>query len=258
MIRWAALGVLAGLVLLIFTFAQYTLLALIGFLIMLGCSLVIERNVRKLGRAGMQTLTGGWRARGDCAASSATRAAPGATASAATTSTDPAVGYTAAQAAKLAGCTVSQLRYWSRSRARDAGAPTAVYVPRSRRAAGRAVAARRGPVVDPCARGAAPVRDVGHDLASLRIVTDGRDGVGVPRRRADPRRAPRRPARAVRRGRPRRRRRRRRGACVRRRARRVRRAAPAPASRMHTDPMRDHPAGGSGAGRSPSPSGGVG
>ena len=61
MIRWAALGVLAGLVLLIVTFAEYTPVALVGFLIMLGCLLVIERNVRKLGRAGMQTLTGGWR-----------------------------------------------------------------------------------------------------------------------------------------------------------------------------------------------------
>ena len=61
MIRWAALGVLAGLILLIVTFAEYTPVALIGFLIMLGCLLVIERNVRKLGRAGMQTLTGGWR-----------------------------------------------------------------------------------------------------------------------------------------------------------------------------------------------------
>ena len=64
MIRWAALGVLAGLVLLILTFADYTVVALIGFLIMLGCLLVIERNVRKLGRAGMQTLTGGWRESG--------------------------------------------------------------------------------------------------------------------------------------------------------------------------------------------------
>jgi hypothetical protein len=63
MIRWAALGVLAGLVLLLLTL-QDTLIALIGFLIMLGCLLVIERNVRKLGRAGLQTLTGGWRASG--------------------------------------------------------------------------------------------------------------------------------------------------------------------------------------------------
>ena len=65
MIRWAALGVLAGLVLLILTFAKYTLIGGgVGFLIMLGCLLVIERNVRKLGRAGLQTLTGGWKASG--------------------------------------------------------------------------------------------------------------------------------------------------------------------------------------------------
>ena len=31
---------------------------------MLGCSLVIERHVRKLGRAGLETLTGGLRAQG--------------------------------------------------------------------------------------------------------------------------------------------------------------------------------------------------
>jgi hypothetical protein len=31
---------------------------------MLACSLVIERHVRKLGRAGLETLTGGWRASG--------------------------------------------------------------------------------------------------------------------------------------------------------------------------------------------------
>ena len=32
--------------------------------LMLACLLVIERNVRKLGRAGFQTITGGWRAGG--------------------------------------------------------------------------------------------------------------------------------------------------------------------------------------------------
>ena len=58
MIRWSALGVFAGLVLLILTFAEYTWLALLGFLIMLGCLLVIERNVRKVGRAGLESITG--------------------------------------------------------------------------------------------------------------------------------------------------------------------------------------------------------
>jgi hypothetical protein len=64
MIRWAAFGVLAGLVLLVLTFAEQTWIALIGFLIMLGCLLVIERNVRKLGKHGMANITGGWRASG--------------------------------------------------------------------------------------------------------------------------------------------------------------------------------------------------
>ena len=64
MIRWSAFGVLVGLVLLIVTFNHTLVGGGIGFLIMLGCLLVIERNVRKLGRAGFQTLTGGWRSGG--------------------------------------------------------------------------------------------------------------------------------------------------------------------------------------------------
>jgi Na+-translocating ferredoxin:NAD+ oxidoreductase RnfD subunit len=56
MIRWAAVGFVAGLVLLVLTLST-TWLAIVGFLVMLGCSLVIERNARKLGRAGMQSLT---------------------------------------------------------------------------------------------------------------------------------------------------------------------------------------------------------
>ncbi|MCU1426208.1 MAG: hypothetical protein JWL83_208 [Actinomycetia bacterium] len=63
-IKWAALGLLGGLVLIVVTFAKTLPLAVVGFFVMLGCLLVIERNVRKLGRAGLQTLTGGWRAGG--------------------------------------------------------------------------------------------------------------------------------------------------------------------------------------------------
>jgi hypothetical protein len=63
-IRWAALGFLAGLVLLVFTFAKSVWVGVIGFAIMLSCLLVIERNVRKLGRAGMQSLTGGFKSSG--------------------------------------------------------------------------------------------------------------------------------------------------------------------------------------------------
>ena len=43
----------------------YTSIALCaGFGVMLACLLVIERNVRKLGRAGMQSLTGGFKSSG--------------------------------------------------------------------------------------------------------------------------------------------------------------------------------------------------
>ena len=63
-IRWAALFFLFGLVLLVFTFASSIWAGAIGFGIMLACALVIERHVRKLGKAGINNLTGGWRAQG--------------------------------------------------------------------------------------------------------------------------------------------------------------------------------------------------
>jgi hypothetical protein len=63
-IRWAALGVLGGLVLLVFTYTTSVVVAVVGFAIMLACLLVIERHVRKLGKAGLESLTGGWRAQG--------------------------------------------------------------------------------------------------------------------------------------------------------------------------------------------------
>ena len=64
MIKWAVAGFVAGLVILLTTFTSVLALGVVGFLIMLFCLLVIERNVRKLGRHGFQTLTGGWRASG--------------------------------------------------------------------------------------------------------------------------------------------------------------------------------------------------
>lgn len=57
-IRWAAIGFVGGLVLLLFTYQTFLLAGAIGFFVMLGCLLVIERNVRKLGKAGIQSLTG--------------------------------------------------------------------------------------------------------------------------------------------------------------------------------------------------------
>ncbi|HZR15261.1 MAG TPA: DUF3040 domain-containing protein [Acidimicrobiia bacterium] len=56
-IKWATVGFLAGLALLLFTFTKLLVLGVVGFLVMLGCLLVIERNVRKLGKAGFESLT---------------------------------------------------------------------------------------------------------------------------------------------------------------------------------------------------------
>lgn len=63
-IRWAAVGFVIGLVVLVLTFAQSLPAALVAFGAMLACLLVIEHNLRKLGRHGMQTLTGGFRGEG--------------------------------------------------------------------------------------------------------------------------------------------------------------------------------------------------
>jgi uncharacterized protein YqgC (DUF456 family) len=60
-IKWAVLGFIAGLVLLIFTFTRVLVLGIVGFLVMLVCLLVIERNVRKMGRAGFDSITGSMR-----------------------------------------------------------------------------------------------------------------------------------------------------------------------------------------------------
>jgi Protein of unknown function (DUF3040) len=60
-IRWSTVGFIAGLLLMVFTFTSTLLLGVVGFLVMLGCALAIEHNVRKLGRAGMESLTGSMR-----------------------------------------------------------------------------------------------------------------------------------------------------------------------------------------------------
>ncbi len=52
---------MAGLLLMVFTFTSTLILGVVGFLVMLGCALAIEHNVRKLGRAGMESLTGSMR-----------------------------------------------------------------------------------------------------------------------------------------------------------------------------------------------------
>ena len=60
-IKWSVVGFIAGLLLMVFTFATTLVLGIVGFVVMLGCALAIEHNVRKLGRAGMESLTGSMR-----------------------------------------------------------------------------------------------------------------------------------------------------------------------------------------------------
>ena len=61
LIKWSVVGFVAGLLLMVFTFTTTLVLGVVGFLVMLGCALVIERNVRKLGRSGFEGLVGSTR-----------------------------------------------------------------------------------------------------------------------------------------------------------------------------------------------------
>ena len=84
------------------------------------------------------------------------------------------MGYTAAQAARLADCTISQLRYWSRS---------ALVVPSgsNRRYEFRDLVALRivralldaGLTTNRVRVAVSTVREHGDDLAAMRLVTDG-------------------------------------------------------------------------------------
>jgi sulfite exporter TauE/SafE len=56
-IRWAVVGFVAGFVVLVASFATSLVLGFAGFLAMLACAFIVERNVRKLGRAGLESLT---------------------------------------------------------------------------------------------------------------------------------------------------------------------------------------------------------
>jgi hypothetical protein len=57
MIKYAVLGLIVGLVLLVTTFTSVLPLAVLGFLAMLLCLLVIEHHVRKMGKAGLESLS---------------------------------------------------------------------------------------------------------------------------------------------------------------------------------------------------------
>jgi hypothetical protein len=56
-VKWAVLGFVIGLVFMVLTFTTSIALAFIGFLAMLGSAILVERNVRKMGRVGWQQWT---------------------------------------------------------------------------------------------------------------------------------------------------------------------------------------------------------
>jgi len=62
--KWSALGFLAGLAVLVTSFASSILIGFLGFLIMLSCAIVFEANARKMGRAGLQQVSNSIRAKG--------------------------------------------------------------------------------------------------------------------------------------------------------------------------------------------------
>ncbi|MCY4175772.1 MAG: DUF3040 domain-containing protein [Acidimicrobiaceae bacterium] len=56
-IRWAALGLLAGIVLMVWLLSVSYLLSFGGFLVMLVSLLFLERNARRVGRAGLGQMS---------------------------------------------------------------------------------------------------------------------------------------------------------------------------------------------------------
>ena len=54
MLRWAALGFVAGIALMVFALSVHVLLSATGFIIMLVAALVFEHNFRQLGKTGLQ------------------------------------------------------------------------------------------------------------------------------------------------------------------------------------------------------------
>ncbi|MFN0029377.1 MAG: DUF3040 domain-containing protein [Acidimicrobiales bacterium] len=57
-IRWALFGFVTGMVIMVASLSAHWLIAFVGFLLMLGSALAVERNGRRMGRAGWAQLTG--------------------------------------------------------------------------------------------------------------------------------------------------------------------------------------------------------
>jgi hypothetical protein len=62
--KWSGLGFLAGVAFLVVTLSASFMLAFAGFLVMLASALYFERNLRKLGKAGLEHVTRSMRATG--------------------------------------------------------------------------------------------------------------------------------------------------------------------------------------------------
>lgn len=56
-IKWALLGFVVGLAMLIFTFTASVVLGSIGFLVMLGSAVIFEQNLRRMGKAGWSDIS---------------------------------------------------------------------------------------------------------------------------------------------------------------------------------------------------------
>jgi len=56
-LKWLALGFVLAFAFTIWSFTQSLFLGVLGFLVMLACAFFFERNLRKMGRAGWQSLT---------------------------------------------------------------------------------------------------------------------------------------------------------------------------------------------------------
>ncbi|HUQ38683.1 MAG TPA: DUF3040 domain-containing protein [Acidimicrobiales bacterium] len=64
-VKWGVVGFVVGLAFLLATFASvHPILGFVGFLVMLGCTFVIERNLRRMGKAGLRSFSDTMRARG--------------------------------------------------------------------------------------------------------------------------------------------------------------------------------------------------
>ena len=57
-LKWAGLAFVAGLVIMLVSFASSIVLGVAGFVVMLGSAVVFERNLRKMGKAGWKQVTG--------------------------------------------------------------------------------------------------------------------------------------------------------------------------------------------------------